>query len=130
MKITGLSRPLAISLIVSCLSLVVSGQNLVQNPSFEYIPNWDSFWVLSLRKPSTRTAVVTRITTDAHEGTTCVELSNTNDGKWTYFYTDIDSAPCVTRKKDLIKQKLVGDLDEDRIAVNLCEVVENMLQSK
>jgi hypothetical protein len=86
-------RSLAISLIVSCISLVASGQNLVQNPSFENLPDWDSFWVLSLRKPSTKTAVATRITTDAHEGTTCVELSNTNDGKWTYFYTDVETAP-------------------------------------
>jgi len=93
MKITGMIRPLAVSLIICCLSLVVSGQNLVQNPSFENLPNWDSHWVLSLRKPSTKTAVATGIWTDAHEGSTCVELSNTNDGKWTYFYTDIDNAP-------------------------------------
>ncbi len=86
-------RSLAIFFIVACLSLVVSGQNLVQNPGFEYLPNWDSLWVLSLAKPSTKTAVATRITSDAHEGTSCVELSNTNDGKWTYFYTDVLNAP-------------------------------------
>jgi len=86
-------RSLAISFIAACLSLSVSGQNLVQNPSFEYIPDWDSLWILSLRKPSTKTAVATLITSDAQEGTNCVELSNTDDGKWTYFYTDVINAP-------------------------------------
>ena len=86
-------RYLAISFTVACLSLGVSGQNLVQNPSFEYIPNWDYLWVLSLSKPSTKTAVASLITSDAHEGTSCVELSNTDDGKWTYFYTDVINAP-------------------------------------
>ena len=89
----GMRRSLAISFILASLSLVVSGQNLVQNPSFEYLPNWDSLWVLSLGKPSTKTAVATLITTDAHEGTSSVELSNTDDGKWTYFYTDEIDAP-------------------------------------
>ncbi len=84
---------MAMSFIVSCLSLGVHGQNLVQNPGFEYTPHWDSLWVLSYVKPSTRTAVATQVTTDAHEGTSCVELSNTDDDKWTYFYTDVINAP-------------------------------------
>jgi hypothetical protein len=91
--IGSMRKSLAISFIVASLSLVVSGQNLVQNPSFEYLPNWDSMWVLSLRKPSTRTAVATRITSDAHEGTSSVELTNTDRDKWTYFYTDVINAP-------------------------------------
>jgi len=90
---TGMKRFMAMSFIASCLSLGVHGQNLVQNPSFEYTPHWDSLWVLSFTKPSTRTAVATQVTTDAYEGTSCVELSNTDDGKWTYFYTDVIHAP-------------------------------------
>jgi len=84
---------LVTSILIACLSVLVSGQNLVQNPSFEYTPNWDSLWVLSLERPSTRSAVATGITNDAHEGNTCVELSNTEDGRWTYFYTDVEVAP-------------------------------------
>ena len=86
-------RYLATSILLVCLSVLVSGQNLVQNPSFEYTPNWDSQWVLSLERPSTSTAVAIQITNDAHEGNTCVELSNTDDDKWTYFYTDVEVAP-------------------------------------
>lgn len=93
MKTGVMRRSLAISFTIAFLSMVVSAQNLVQNPSFEFLPNWDSLWVLSLEKPSTRTAVATLITSDAYEGTSCVELSNTDDGKWTYFYTDLINAP-------------------------------------
>jgi hypothetical protein len=90
---TGMKRFVAMFFIASCLSLGVHGQNLVQNPSFENTPHWDSLWVLSFTKPSTRTAVATQVTTDAHEGNSCVELSNTDDGKWTYFFTDVTHAP-------------------------------------
>lgn len=83
----------SLAIFFSCLSVLVSGQNLVQNPSFEHLPDWDDLWYLSMEKPSTRTAVFTRITSDAHEGSTCVELSNTDDGKWTYLFTDVESAP-------------------------------------
>ncbi|MCK5066925.1 MAG: hypothetical protein KAR16_05785, partial [Bacteroidales bacterium] len=88
-----MKKTLVISLIVSCLVLNVTGQNLVQNPSFENLPTWDTFWVLSLTAPSSPTAVATQITTDAHEGTTSVELSNTVNTKWTYYYTDSIAAP-------------------------------------
>ena len=88
-----MKKTLVISLIASCLVLNVTGQNLVQNPSFENLPTWDTFWVLSLTAPSSPTAVATQITTDAHEGTTSVELSNTVNTKWTYYYTDSIAAP-------------------------------------
>ncbi|TFH19556.1 MAG: hypothetical protein E4H10_17680, partial [Bacteroidia bacterium] len=82
-----MKRTFAIFVILYSFGLFVSGQNLVQNPSFENLPNWDAHWVLSLTNPSTPTAVATRVTTDAHEGITSVELSNTLDKEWTYFYT-------------------------------------------
>ena len=88
-----MKRNFAILLMISCLSLVVSGQNLVQNPSFENLPAWDLHWVLSLTAPSSATAVATQVTTDAHEGTTSVELSNTNKNAWTYYYSDVIGAP-------------------------------------
>jgi len=88
-----MKRTFAILWLIACLSLVVSGQNLVQNPSFENLPTWDEFWVLSLTAPSTATAVATQVTTDAHEGTTSLELSNTVNNSWTYYYTDDVNAP-------------------------------------
>ena len=84
-------------LLISCLSLVVSAQNLVQNPSFESLPSWDEHWFLSLTAPSSPTAVATRVTTDAHEGSTSVELSNVLDKELTYFYTDVVSAPILLK---------------------------------
>jgi hypothetical protein len=87
-----MKRSFAIFLL-NCFALFVSGQNLVQNPSFENLPNWDEHWVLSLTAPSSATAVATQITTDAHEGTSSVELSNTVNNGWTYFYTDVIGAP-------------------------------------
>ena len=70
-----------------------AAQNLVQNPGFENLPTWDSLWFLSTTAPSSPTAVATQIITDAHEGTTSVELSNTVNTKWTYYYTDSTDAP-------------------------------------
>ena len=78
--------------IVFSFGLIASGQNLVQNPSFENL-TWDEYWVLSLVAPSSATAVATQITSDAHEGTTSVELSNSLDKEWTYFYTNVATAP-------------------------------------
>lgn len=76
-----------------CIAVSSWGQNLVQNPSFENLPSWDSLWHLSFTDPSSTSAVVTRIITDAHEGITSAELSNTVNNKWTYFYTDSTDAP-------------------------------------
>jgi len=92
-----MKRTFTILLTISCLSLVVSGQNLVQNPSFENLPSWDEHWFLSLTTPSTATAVATHVTSDAHDGSTSVELSNTLDKQWTYFYTDVVSAPILLK---------------------------------
>ena len=88
-----MKRTLIIWTILCSFGLLVSAQNLVQNPGFEHLPDWDEYWVLSLTDPSTPTAVATPVTTDAHEGTTSVELSNTLDKEWTYFYTDVNTAP-------------------------------------
>lgn len=87
-----MKRTIAILFTVFIFGLIVSGQNLVQNPSFEN-PTWDEYWVLSLVAPSSASAVATQVTSDAHEGSTSVELSNTLDKEWTYFYTDVASAP-------------------------------------
>ena len=73
-----MKRTLTILAILCSFGLLVSAQNLVLNPSFEN-PVWDEYWVLSLTNPSSPTAVATPITTDAHEGNTSVELSNTLD---------------------------------------------------
>jgi len=87
-----MKRTLAIFAILCSVGLLVSAQNLVHNPSFEN-PTWDEFWELLLDKPSTPTAVATPHTADAHAGTTSVELSNTKDKEWTYFVTDVLTAP-------------------------------------
>lgn len=83
----------SLAIFFCCLSVLVSGQNLVQNPSFEHLPDWDFLWYLSTEKPSSRTAVFTPVSSDAYEGSTSVELSNTKDGKWTYLFTDVERAP-------------------------------------
>jgi len=88
-----MKRTFAICTILCSFGLLVSAQNLVQNPSFENRPDYDEFWLLSLTDPSSASAVATRVTTDAHEGSTSVELSNTVNTKWTYFYTDSINAP-------------------------------------
>ena len=80
-------------LFLFCISVSVNAQNLVQNPGFEEITDWNILWVLSLTDPSTPTAVVTWITTDSHEGIRSVELSNTGFNKWSYFSTDSVNAP-------------------------------------
>lgn len=83
-----MKRTFTILMMLSCLSLVVSGQNLVQNPSFENLPLWDQHWYLSLTAPSTLTAIANQVSTDAHEGSSSVELFNTKKNAWTYYYTD------------------------------------------
>jgi len=85
-------------IILLCLvgfSVVLNGlgQNLVGNPGFENLPAWDSLWFLSLKNPSSNSALATQITTDAHEGVSSLELSNTKDAKWSYFYSDDLNAP-------------------------------------
>lgn len=95
MIINGMKRTLIISLVLSCFGLLVSAQNLVQNPGFENTPNWDEFWFLSLTDPSSASALATQYTLDAHEGVTSVQLANTVNNKWTYFYTDSAGAPLV-----------------------------------
>ncbi|MCK5134513.1 MAG: DUF5018 domain-containing protein [Bacteroidales bacterium] len=80
-------------LFLFCISVNVNAQNLVQNPGFEAITDWDSLWVLSIINPSTPTAIATGITTDSHEGIRSVELSNTVFNKWSYFSTDSVNAP-------------------------------------
>ncbi len=82
-------------IVLTILGALLPGyaQNLVQNPSFEALPDWDNLWMLSTIVPSTNTAVAKEITTDAHEGSKSVELSNSVFLKWTYFYTDSVNAP-------------------------------------
>jgi hypothetical protein len=69
-----------------------NAQNLVQNPGFENLPKWDSLWFLD-GSPSLAGAEATQITADAHEGTTCIQLSNIFNTNWTYFQTDTFEAP-------------------------------------
>ncbi|TFH24842.1 MAG: hypothetical protein E4H10_10115, partial [Bacteroidia bacterium] len=88
-----MKRTLAIFVILYSFGLLVSGQNLVQNPGFENRPAYDEFWFLSLTAPSSASAVATRITADSHEGATSLELANTVNTRWTYFYTDSINAP-------------------------------------
>jgi len=88
-----MKRTFTIFAILCSFGLLASAQNLVKNPSFENLPDWDEHWVLSLTNPSTPTAVASQVISDAHEGTTSVELSNTLDKEWTYFYTDVLTAP-------------------------------------
>jgi len=90
MKSTG---KLVLLLIILGVMMPGYAQNLVQNPSFESPVSWDDLWILSTTTPSSPSAVVTEVTTDAHEGTTSVELTNTDDKKWTYFYSDSVNAP-------------------------------------
>jgi hypothetical protein len=91
-----MKRTLTILAVLGGYGLLVSAQNLVQNPSFEN-PAWDEYWELLLDKPSSPTAVATPNTTDAHAGTISVELSNTKDKEWTYFYTDVIAAPIILK---------------------------------
>lgn len=86
-----MKRAFTILWILCTFGLSAYSQNLVQNPSFENL-TWDEFWVLSLTAPSTATAEAALITTDAHEGINSLELHNTKNNGWTYFYTDSSNA--------------------------------------
>ncbi|MGM0473043.1 MAG: DUF5018 domain-containing protein [Bacteroidota bacterium] len=75
------------------LSVLAHAQNLVQNPGFEALTEWDSLWVLSFTDPSSSGAVARANTDYFHGGERCLELSNTNFNRWTYFYSDSIRAP-------------------------------------
>jgi hypothetical protein len=79
-------------LALECMVMGANAQNLVQNPGFENLPKWDSLWFLD-GSPSLAGAEATQITADAHEGTTCIQLSNIFNTNWTYFQTDTFEAP-------------------------------------
>jgi len=83
----------SILLLLFWATSLLNAQNILQNPGFENLPTWDSLWFISFTVPSSPTAVATEITTDSHEGVKCVQLSNTVNTKWTYYYSDSLNAP-------------------------------------
>ena len=104
------------------LSVLAHAQNLLQNPGFEALKEWDSLWILSFTDPSSSGAVARANTNTFHGGERCLELSNTSFNRWTFFYSDSIRAPLsLSANKQYVVSGWIKPLEQGKgVSFSIC----------